>query len=208
MSSDEFRRDFHGIVPDPPPGTPTETANEAWRMAYVARAAALRAEQKVAGILDGQLNLFEEYGRLQTNIARYFEQMNRRFDDLEERLDKKVDDAATSADEARTSSHDLQHELEKMETILHNVKEHTVDSVRVKDLVDARVEVVVSKARLAELEKASAEAAIERNTRAAEKRNFKLTTWGLILVTILGVVLTHFVEHASSNSATVTAPSK
>jgi hypothetical protein len=95
-----------------------------------------------------------------------------------------------------------------METILHNVKEHTVDSVRVKDLVDARVEVVVSKARLAELEKASAEAAIERNTRAAEKRNFKLTTWGLILVTILGVVLTHFVEHASSNSATVTAPSK
>jgi dGTP triphosphohydrolase len=200
MSSDEFRRDFSGIVPDPPVGTPMETATEAWKMAYVARAAALRAEAKVAGILDGQLNLFEEYGRLQTNIARYFEQINRRFDELEKRLDAKV---ANVVDDARTSSHDLQSELEKMETILRNVKEHTVDSVRVKNMVDEQVEVVVSKKRLAELEKASADAFEDSKTRAAEKRNFKLTTWGLILATILGVVATHYIEH--SNSATVTS---
>lgn len=169
-------------------------------MAYVARATALRAEQKVASILDGQLKLFEEYGGLQANIARYFEQINRRFDDLEKRLDAKV---ANVVDDARTSSHDLQSELEKMETILRNVKEHTVDSVRVKTMVDEQVEVVVSKKRLAELEKASSDAIEDGKTRAAEKRNFKLTTYGLILATVVGIIATHFVEHVSQPSATV-----
>lgn len=196
MSTDDFRGDFKGIVPDPPIGTPTETATEAWKMAYVARAVAVRAEQKVTNSLTGQMRLFEEYGSLQASIANYFKNLNERFDDLEKRIGKKVDEAASNADEARTSSHDLQSELEEMETLLKNIKDRAVDSVKVKSLVDERVEVVVSKTRLAELEKAAADAKEDAKTRAAEKRNFKLTVYGLVIAGIIGMVATHFFEKA------------
>lgn len=201
MSSDDFRRDFSGVVPEPPVGTPTETAHEAWQMAYVARAVALRAEQKVAGIMDGQLSLFQEYGSLQANIARYFSQMNARFDDLEKRLDLRVTEASANAHEARTSSHDLADELQKMEVALKNVKERTVDSVKVKSMIDEQVETIVSKKRLAELETKEKEAVEGVKTRAAERRNFKILTYSGVIVAVVGVLAAYFVARATNPSA-------
>ena len=55
---------------------------------------------------------------------------------------------------------------------------------------------LVSKSRLAELEKKEADAAEVRKDRVRDLRNFKLTTYGLIIAAIFGVIATYFFEKA------------
>lgn len=212
MSSDEFRRTFTGEVPEPPDGSPQLVARLAWKMAW-------RAEQIAIGADNRSLALFENLGAMATTFT---EEMLRRFDKVDEEMEKvtrrldelnpKVKSAEENAADARTSSHDLEKEVEKMETILADIKSKAVDSIRIKQLVVEEHQVLVTKGRLEELEKREKEAEEERKARAAESRSYKLTTRSGIVVGVIVMLIGMFATYAFTKAtnpppATLQAPS-
>lgn len=202
MSSDEFRRPFLGDAPEPPEGTPSVVARAAWKMAW-------RAEQIAIGADTRSLALFENLGEMATKFT---QEMMRRFDEVDTEvgaIGKRLDDikpaiktAEDNATAARTSSHDLQEDLEKMETILAEVKSKAVDSIRIKQLVVEEHQVLVTKQELERLQKKEADAATELKNIADERRNAKTTlrilTVSGIIVTLVGILATYAFTRATN----------
>jgi hypothetical protein len=213
MASDDFRPRFQGEPPEPPAGTPTEVSRAAWKMAW-------RAEQIAIGADNRSLALFEGLGELAskftTEMMERFDKVDEHLDRVDARLDKeigpKLKSAEDNAKEARTSSHDLQDEVAKMENILANIKEKTIDSVRVKQLVVEEHEVLVTRQELDRLQKQEAAAIAANKQREDERRSYKMNTKSLIVGSIIAGVILMFATYAFTRvtnpaPATVVAPS-
>lgn len=212
MAIEGPRRVFSGDIPEPPSGEPTEVARAAWRMAYRAERIAINANDRSSALFE---TLGEMARKFTEEITRRVDGFNERFDKLELRLDgvrPQLDAVAYDAKEARTSSHDLSEEVEKIESILAEIKTKAVDSIRVKQLVVEEHQVLVTKQELERLQRREAEAEEDRKLQATEKRNYKLTTRGLIVsgivVAFFAAGLTYAMTRAPAPApATLTAPS-
>jgi len=204
MADDGPRRGFNGEMPEPPRGEPAEVARAAWRAAWRAERLAQHADNHSADLfqqLGGLARKFTEeqarrFDEVNSNIAR----IDDRFAELEKRFGPQVEEAARNAKEARTSSSDLSDEVEKMEDALSKIKEKAIDSIRARAIAIEAHEVIITKDRLAELEKRERDAVEDRKIRDAERRNYKSTTRGLIVsgvvVAIVTAVMTYLLSRA------------
>lgn len=170
MSGERYWR--NGDLPHPPPGV---TSAVAWQKAAV-------AELKATEAADRALDMFEQLGGLRRDVGNWLTPVERRIGAFEASLKAleagqkeiaamlrdKLPELEANAREARTSSSDLSEEVAGIEDAIAKLPK--IDSQRVRSMIDERYETIVSKEKLAALEKQAAVVEEERRTRAAERR--------------------------------------
>jgi len=224
MPHDDSSRPWrNGDLPKPPPNV---TAAQAWSKAAI-------ADLKASEAADRALDMFEQLGGLRRDVGEWLVPVERRIGALEtnvqaimagqkeiaEMLREKLPALEAEAHEARTSSSDLSKEVEGIEDAI--AKLPRIDSQRVRSMIDERYETIVSKDKLAALEKQAAVVEEERKIREAERRaedaarkadrrarktGLYVTIVGGLVIAIATGVVTYFETKAISHD-TVNAPS-